>query len=340
MAIFYEHLDTDILNELSFSNDKITPNKTSYSLAILDKSCCSDSIDEFDFYTVDSDYYIKSFCLKTNLHSYSIVLTELENIEAFDIESYGVCVKRVNNGFELEYGYYYCDEFNVFEDGGDIEEFYSYNEPLNQYIIDKMNLILAKASNKDNQLQALLKSKENAFDEYIKKEYSLKLKDFYKKNGYIDNYKLELESLLFDYLPDFNLYLEYRENFPYDFKNKRDILFEKYNFLDSFVNKCLFHEKLFDRLVNNLNSHEELMKYAHIVRDDYPNELMKSCENYLNSLNVDLMKAYKYHKITDVLKIMLSVKDCEDTVLKYVEYYRKEYPRRRNLMKLLDDLNI
>ena len=338
MTVFYENLDLNRLSELSFREEK-NSNESYFALAILEKNSCPNSFDKFDFYTVDSDNYIKEYCLKTSVHNYNIILTDLEEIDEFDIDCYGVRVKKVNDGYEIDYGYY-CGEFNVFEDGGDLWDFYSYDEPLNQYIIDKINNILAEVSSSDNQLQTLLNSKESAFDDYIKREYSLRLKEFYKNHDERDNYKLELESLLFDYFPDFDLYLEYCENFPKDCENKRDQLFKRYYFYDSFVNKCLYHEKLFDRLVNNLNSYDELMKYVPLLKDDYPQDLLEKCENYINGLDVSSLGSYKYYKITDILDKMLTINGGKDIVPNYVKYYRKEYPRRRNFMRLLDKFNV
>ena len=339
MSIFYRNLDLKRLRELSF-DEAINLDKNYFTLATIDEGYCQNSIDSFDLYTIDYYECVEDYCLKTCLGNYNISFTELENYDNFEIEGYGVCIRKADEGYEIDYGFF-CDlEFNVFKEGGDLDDFYHFNAPLNQYIIDKINKILLKASNNENQLQTLLNSKENAFDETIKYKYSMRIKDYYKSHKDVENYKLELESLLFDYIPTFKLYLEYRMNFPHDCESKREELFERYYIFESFVNKCLYYEKLFDKLAENLKSYDELMKYIHLLRDDYPDELLESCENYLNSLNVTSMKSYKYHKITDILAKMLTIKGGRKIVPKYVEYYRKEFSRRRNLMALLDELNI
>ena len=339
MSVFYKNLDLNKLGELSFYK-KITPDESYFTLATINEGYCKESIDSFDSYIIDYYEEIEDYCLKTPFGNYDISFTGLEDFDEYEIECYGISVIKVDNGYNIDYGFF-CDyDFNVFKEGGDYDDFYHFNAPLNQYIIDKINKILAKVSNNENQLQNLVKSKEYAFDESVKYEYSIKIKDYYKTHGDMENYKLELENLLFDYIPTFELYLEYRENFPKDCENIREQLFKRYQIFDSFVNKCLYHEKLFDRLANNLESYDELMKYIPLLKDDYPDELLKSCENYLNTLNVSSMKAYKYHKISDILYKMLTIKGSDEIVSKYVKYYRKEFPRRRNLMALLDELNI
>ncbi len=174
--------------------------------------------------------------------------------------------------------------------------------------------------------------------------YSLKLKDLYKKIGEQKAYEEELWSLVLKYnAGDVELYKELKSIYTdKEWVKKREIIFSK---LPSYsrIDKLYELEGLFDRLIDVvINSHGLylLFEYERILKDIYPNELLNKYENTVKAMATNASGRAHYRKMVSILRRMSKYPGGKLKVSEIVSDWKVRYKNRPAMMDELRKLHL
>lgn len=96
-------------------------------------------------------------------------------------------------------------------------------------------------------------------------------------------------------------------------------------------------EKLFSKLIESLTGQpiEVIDRYRDEVKDLYPKQILDLYLDYLEELTQHPNNA-AYNKMEDYLLMTASLKGGKQSVLQLIERWKKDYPNRKAMRKMLD----
>ena len=170
----------------------------------------------------------------------------------------------------------------------------------------------------------------------FKQDYNNQLKELYLKVNDDDNYKKQLEEIIFNDCPDIDHYIEYKRLFS-NWDYEREEFFAK---IDDymFLNECYKEEKLYDRLVLNLKDEYDLEEYRDILKDKYPSQLLDAYLNVVNNLVLKSGTRKHYRNIVKLLKDMNNIDGGKFIVNQLIEEWKIIYKRRTAMLEELKAL--
>ncbi|HZK10405.1 MAG TPA: hypothetical protein VFD08_04980, partial [Clostridia bacterium] len=184
--------------------------------------------------------------------------------------------------------------------------------------------------------------KRDADDREVVANYSLKLKDLYKKLGEQDSYRDELWLLVLEYLPgEEELFDELKALYTKkEWIKKRERIFESLS-LSSDRARFYAKEGLYERLlacVVKANGLGLLRSYEKDLKDIYPQELLQKYEDTLEDMASYTTNRKYYQEIVLILKRMEAYPGGETRVNKLVNEWRQKYKNRPAMMDELKKL--
>ncbi|NLN84111.1 MAG: hypothetical protein GX138_07140 [Firmicutes bacterium] len=208
---------------------------------------------------------------------------------------------------------------------------------IREYYVD----ICLSKKDYDLAIELLVAGKEKEKDRrWIVKEYSLKLKNLYKKTGQDELYEQELWDLILDHKAgNVEIYKELKSIYTdEEWVEKREAIFAKLTRSDR-VDRLYLVDGLYDRLIEliiNSPGLDLLSQYENILKDLYPQELLHKYENTVNSLVVKSSKRGHYRELVSILRRMLKYPGGREKVSEIVEEWKIKYKRRP---AMLDELS-
>ena len=170
--------------------------------------------------------------------------------------------------------------------------------------------------------------------------YMLKLKDIYKKCGKKEKYI----EILWDIVTktsarDMDNYRElkllYSEK---EWETEREKVFSAVE-KGTYLGRLYAEEKLYDRLLKYVVSSQglcEIKNYTKILKDKYPEELLKKYNYELDKMTNRASNRQTYKEIADILTSLLKIKGGNDYVKNKIKTYKSLYPRRKAMIEELD----
>lgn len=276
-----------------------------------------------DVYGLDSllDFYASNFKQEDELAE------KLDTIDEILDES---------NVYETELVLLRIDTMKLLSKSMDeINEFRSKYSGLNEI---KQQYIDEAVENEDyNRAIRLVKNelgKDNGL--LFKQDYDTQLKELYLKVNDNENYKKQLEEVLFNGFPEIDDYIEYAK-LSDNWIEEREEFFKK---IDNhrFLNECYHHEKLYGGLVLNLRDEYDLHDYKNILKDRYPDELLEAYLKIVYNLVSKSGTRKHYRNIVKLLKEMKSINGGDDIVNNLVCDWKIRYKRRTAMLEELEVL--
>lgn len=273
-----------------------------------------------DIYGIDSliDFYGENFTQKEEIEEKLDIIDEiLDNRNVYENK---FVLMKINTMKSLSMS---LDEINEFRN-----KYYNLREVRQQFIDEAV-----EDENYDLAIKLVKKELNKDIGVLFKEDYNNQLKELYLKVNDEDNYKKQLEDILFNGYPDINHYLEYKKLFS-NWDDERDEFFGK---IDNhrFLNRCYNHEKLFDRLVLNLKDEYDLAEYGDILKDKYPYELLDAYFDVVNNLVLKSGTRKHYRNIVKLLNQMNNIDGGNVIVNRLIEYWKVRYKRRTAMLEEL-----
>ena len=276
-----------------------------------------------DMYCLDEliDFYDEKFTDKEELEEKLDVIDEL--LDKSDIYETKLVLARINTMKLLLKSQ---DEINEFRD-----KYSNLREVRQQYIdeaVDDGDYNLA--------IELVKKEMKKDLPSLLKENYDSQLKELYLKVNDGDNYKKQLEEILFNGYPDIEDYIKYRE-LSDNWAEEREEFFIK---IDNhrFLNECYNHERLYDRLALNLQDEYDLSLYRNILKDKYPSQLLVAYLQVVNELVSKSGSRKHYRNIRKLLNEMKGILGGEDIVNNLVKDWEIKYKRRTAMLEELKGL--
>ncbi len=171
-------------------------------------------------------------------------------------------------------------------------------------------------------------------------DYSLNLKNLYKKTGQDKLYEEELWLLVLNYKAgDLELYKELKSIYTdKEWMEKREIVFTKLSPYSG-VDKLYELEELYDRLIKiviNSNGLYMLIEYEEILKDIYPKELLDKYENTVKSMATNTSGRGHYREMVSMLRRMKKYPEGKEKVSEIVSEWKSKY---RNRPAMMDELS-
>lgn len=273
-----------------------------------------------DIYGLDSliDFYDENFTQKEELEEKLDVIDEiLDNRNVYEKK---FVLMKINTMKSLSMS---LDEINEFRN-----KYYNLREVRQEFIDEAV-----EDENYDLAINLVKKELNKDIGVLFKKDYTNQLKELYLKVNDADNYKKQLEDILFNGYPDINHYIEYKKLFA-NWDDERDEFFGKIE-NHRFLNRCYNHEKLFDRLVLNLKDEYDLAEYGDILKDKYPYELLDVYLDVVNNLVSKSGTRKHYRNIVKLLKQMNNIEGGKVIVNRLIEDWKVRYKRRTAMLEEL-----
>lgn len=170
-------------------------------------------------------------------------------------------------------------------------------------------------------------------------DYMLKLKDIYKKCGKKEKYI----GILWDIVTktsagDMDNYRElkllYSEK---EWETEREKVFSAVE-KGTYLGWLYAEEKLYDRLLKYVVNSQglcEIKKYTKILKDKYPEELLKKYNYELDKMTDRASNRQTYNEIAHILTSLLKIKGGNDYVKNKIKTYKSLYPRRKAMIEEL-----
>ena len=170
-------------------------------------------------------------------------------------------------------------------------------------------------------------------------DYSLNLKDLYKKTGQDKLYKEELWALVLNHKAgDLELYKELKSIYTdKEWMEKREIIFSKLSPYRG-IDKLYELEGLYDRLIEAVVSSDGLymlIEYEETLRDIYPRELLDKYENTVKAMATNTSGRKRYREIVSILRRMKKYPEGKEKVSEIVSEWKSKY---RNRPAMMDEL--
>lgn len=171
-------------------------------------------------------------------------------------------------------------------------------------------------------------------------DYSLNLKNLYKKTGQDKLYKEELWLLVLNYKAgDLELYKELKSIYTdKEWMEKREIVFTKLSPYSG-VDKLYVLEGLYDRLIKiviDSNGLYMLIEYEEILKDIYPKELLDKYENTVKSMATNTSGRGYYREMVSILRRMKKYPKGKEKVSEIASEWKSKY---RNRPAMMDELS-
>ena len=273
-----------------------------------------------DLYCLDSliDFYDEKFTDKNELEEKLDVIDEL--LDESGVHKTQLVLVRINTMKLLMKN---RDEINEFRD-----KYSSLCEVRQQYIDEAVE-------GEDYELAIKLIKKElnKNLPILLKEHYDSQLKELYLEVNDEDNYKKQLEEVLFNGFPTMDDYIEYSGLFD-NWVEEREEFFTKIDD-NYFLNECYNHEKLYDRLVLNLRDESDLSEYKNVLKDKYPSQLLDAYLRVVNEMVSKSGSRKHYRSIRKLLKDMKGINGGTDIVDNLVEDWKIRYKRRTAMIEEL-----
>ena len=276
-----------------------------------------------DVYGLESliDFYNENFTSKSELEEKLDVIDEiLEKSSAFKTK---LILVRIDTMKLLSKS---LDEINEFR-----SKYSSLKEIKQQYIDEAV-----EKKDYGQAIRLIKKELKRDLPILLKEDYDSQLKELYLKVNDSENYKKQLEELLFNDFPKMEDYIEYR-NLSDNWIEEREEFFEKIH-NHSFLNECYNHEKLYDRLVLNLNDEYDVTLYKNVLKDKYPCQLLDAYLEVVNKLVLKSGTRKHYRNIVKLLKEMKSIDGGDVIVNDLVDDWKIRYKRRTAMLEELRGL--
>lgn len=197
-------------------------------------------------------------------------------------------------------------------------EYYSYDSGIIQRLIDSSD-----GSEKEEYLKKAIKQFE------YNEEFRVQLKNNYRIYDY-EKYLNELENLVFSY-NNIEYYKEFKNTYAGDWVSKRREIFKKHDDL----NEYYAYEGLYDLLIDNIKTIDELDYYMNVLMKDYSDDLFEKYSGIVYSMAQKSGSPKHYENIAEILKTMKKIPDCEEKVCQIVDYFKNEYKRRPRMLQAL-----
>ena len=273
-----------------------------------------------DIYGMDSliDFYAETFTQKDELKEKIVVIDKI--LDKSSVYEDKFVIMKIDTMKSLSMS---LDEINDFRN-----KYFNLREVRQQFIDEAV-----ECENYDLAIELVKKELNNDNGILFKKDYDNQLKELYLKVNDKDNYKKQLEDILFNDYPDIDHYIEYKKLFT-NWNEEREEFFEKID-NNRFLNQCYKHEKLYDRLVLNLTDKYDLAEYKDILKDKYPSELLDAYLNIVNNLVLKSGRRKHYRNIVKLLKEMNTIDGGDVIVNRLVEDWNVRYKRRTAMLEEL-----
>ena len=263
------------------------------------------------------DFYNSSFTAKEELEEKLDIIDEiLAKSNVYETE---MVLMRVNTMKLLSKS---LEEINEFRDK------YSTLKEIKQQYIDEA----VEDGNYSRAIKLVKRELGKDLPPLLKEDYAGQLKELYLKVDDEDNYKKQLEEILYDGYPQIEDYIEYKK-LSDNWAEEREDFFKKITDY-RFLNECYNEEKLYGRLVLNLKDEYDLHKYKNVL-NDYSDELLDA---YLKIVNQKVLKSGNrkhYRNIAKLLKEMKTVEGGKDMVDDLIKDWKIRYRRRTAMLEEL-----
>ena len=170
-------------------------------------------------------------------------------------------------------------------------------------------------------------------------DYSLQLKELYKRTGRAEDYENELWLLMLQYKAgDVAIYKELKTLYTEEeWSGKREKIFDKMP-LYAAVDRLYKEDHLYDRLLKlvlDSNGLYKLMEYEECLKKLYPEELLTKYETVVNSMAVRTSDRKHYCELVAILKRMQKYTGGKKRVDEIVYSWKSQY---RNRPAMMDEL--
>ena len=271
-----------------------------------------------DIYGMDSliDFYAETFTQKDELEDMIDVIDEI--LDKSSIYEDKFVLMKIDTMKSLSMS---LDDINEFRN-----KYYNLMEVRQQFIDEAV-----EDGDYDLAIKLVKKELNNNTGILFKQDYDNQLKELYMKVNDEDNYKKQLENIIFNDYPDIDHYTEYKKLFT-NWDEEREEFFKK---IDNhmFLNQCYEQEKLYNRLVLNLKDEFDLAEYKDILKDKYPSELLDAYLNVVNNLVLKSGTRKHYRNIVKLLKEMNKIDGGEIIVNRLVKDWNVRYKRRTAMLE-------
>ncbi|WP_394522695.1 hypothetical protein [Lacrimispora sp. JR3] len=170
-------------------------------------------------------------------------------------------------------------------------------------------------------------------------DYSLQLKELYKRTGRAEDYENELWLLMLQYKAgDVAIYKELKTLYTEEeWPGKREEIFAKLP-LYAAVDRLYKEEQLYDRLLKlvlDSNGLYKLMEYEQCLKNLYPEELLTKYETVVNNMAARTSDRKHYRELVAILKRMQKYTGGKKRVDEIVSSWKSQY---RNRPAMMDEL--
>lgn len=170
-------------------------------------------------------------------------------------------------------------------------------------------------------------------------DYSLQLKELYKRTGRTKAYENELWLLMLQYKPgDVAVYKELKTLYTEaEWANEREKIFEKL-LIYAGVDRLYKEDHLYDRLLKlvlDSSGLYKLMEYEECLKKLYPEELLTKYETTVNSMAAHTSDRKHYRELVAILKRMQKYTGGKKRVDEIVNSWKSQY---RNRPAMMDEL--
>jgi hypothetical protein len=201
---------------------------------------------------------------------------------------------------------------------------------INRNLFDKAIYLLEEGIKVDGSMTGLVR------------DYSLQLRNLYKKTGNKQAYKKELWSFILDYQEgDLDTFNELKELYSKDeWKEQREIIFRTIT-SDTSLADLFEAEKLYDRLLQIVlesPSLYPLQVYGESLKKIYPEELLNKYEATVRNMATHTSNRKRYQEIVALLKQMQTYPKGKQRVKEIITDWRALYGNRPAMMDELSRL--
>lgn len=173
-------------------------------------------------------------------------------------------------------------------------------------------------------------------------DYSLNLKELYKKTGKDQLYKKELWALVLNHgVGDLELYKELQSLYTdEEWMKKRETIFSKLSTsrgIDQIYRLEGLHDRLMEQVVNSHGLYM-LKKHEEILKDKYSKELLDKYEETLQDMAVITSDRKRYREMVFILRRMKNYSEGKRRVTKIVNEWKTAYKNRPAMMDELRKL--
>lgn len=276
-----------------------------------------------DVYGLESviDFYRENFTTEDELEEKLTVIDEI--LDKSCVFKTDLILLKIDTMKKLSKS---LDEINEFR-----SQYSSLKEIKQQYIDEA-----AENGNYDLAIKLVKKELRKNLPFLLKEDYTNQLKELYLKVNDTENYKKQLEELLFNDFAKIDDYIEYKK-LSGNWLEEREEFFEKIT-NHCFLNECFSHEKLYDRLVLNLRDEYDLYEYKNLLKNSYPSQLLDAYLEVVNGLVLKSGTRKHYRKIAKLLKDMKGIDGGDAIVDDLIHDWKIRYKRRTAMLEELRGL--